>query len=47
MTIDDAPYNRMTFVFMDALEALVAEIAADERIRAVVITAAMRTSRSA
>jgi len=40
VTIDDAPYNRMTFAFMDALEALVAEIAADERIRAVVITGA-------
>jgi enoyl-CoA hydratase/carnithine racemase len=40
VTIDDAPYNRMTFAFMNALEPLVAEIAADERIRAVVITAA-------
>lgn len=40
VTIDDAPYNRMTFAFMDALESLVADIAADEQIRAVVITAA-------
>ena len=40
VTIDDEPYNRMTFAFMDALEALVAQIAADDGIRAVVITAA-------
>jgi len=40
VTIDDAPYNRMTFAFMDALESLVTNIAADVQIRAVVITAA-------
>ena len=40
VTIDDAPYNRMTFAFMDALETLVGEIAADDGIRAVVITGA-------
>ena len=40
VTIDDEPYNRMTFAFMDALETLVAQIAADDGIRAVVITAA-------
>ena len=40
MTIDDAPYNRMTLAFMDALETLVGEIAADDGIRAVVITGA-------
>lgn len=40
ITIDDAPYNRMTFAFMDTLQALVAEIAADTGIRAVVITGA-------
>lgn len=40
VTIDDAPYNRMTFAFMDALEVLVAQIAADDGIRAVVITGA-------
>ena len=40
VTIDDAPYNRMTFAFMDALETLVGEIAADDGVRAVVITGA-------
>ena len=40
VTIDDAPYNRMTFAFMDALETLVEQIAADDGIRAVVITGA-------
>ena len=40
ITIDDAPYNRMTFAFMDALETLVGEIAANDGIRAVVITGA-------
>ena len=29
VTIDDAPYNRMSFAFMDALESLVGDIAAD------------------
>ena len=39
--IDDAPHNRMTLAFiMDALESLVATIASDAAIRAVVITAA-------
>lgn len=38
--INDPPHNRMTFAFMDELEALVAQIAADHAIRAVVITAA-------
>jgi len=40
VTIDDAPHNRMSFAFMDALESLVATIASDAAIRAVVITAA-------
>ncbi len=40
VTIDDAPHNRMTLAFMDALESLVATIASDAAIRAVVITAA-------
>ena len=40
VTIDDAPYNRMSLAFMDALESLVATIASDAAIRAVVITAA-------
>ena len=40
ITIDDPPYNRMSLSFMDALEPLVAKIASDPTIRAVVITAA-------
>src|SRR5271167_1333083 len=40
VTIDDAPHNRMTLAFMDALESLVATISSDAAIRAVVITAA-------
>ena len=40
ITIDDAPYNRMSLAFMDALESLVATISGDRSIRAVVITAA-------
>jgi enoyl-CoA hydratase/carnithine racemase len=48
VTIDDAPHNRMTLAFMDALESLVAKIASDAAIRAVVITAAgTGTSQSA
>ena len=40
ITIDDAPYNRMSLAFMDALEPLVATISSDNAIRAVVVTAA-------
>lgn len=40
VTIDDAPHNRMSLAFMDALEPLVDSIASDDAIRAVVITAA-------
>ncbi len=40
VTIDDAPYNRMSVAFMDALEPLVSDIAGDEQIRSVVLTAA-------
>ena len=40
VSIDDAPHNRMSFAFMDALESLVATIASDAAIRAVVMTAA-------
>lgn len=40
VTIDDAPFNRMSLAFMDALESLVVDIAADEQIRSVVLTAA-------
>lgn len=39
LTIDDPPYNRMSLEFVDALEAEVARIAADDSIRSVVITA--------
>ena len=40
LTINDAPYNRMSLDFMDALEETVNEIAKDKAIRAVVLTAA-------
>ena len=40
LTNNDAPYNRMSLDFMDQLEATVAESAADDGVRAVVITAA-------
>jgi enoyl-CoA hydratase len=36
---NDAPYNRMSLEFMDELERLVNEIASDDTVRAVVITA--------
>lgn len=39
VTINDPPHNRMSFEFMDELEALVGRIAADGSIRAVVLTA--------
>jgi enoyl-CoA hydratase/carnithine racemase len=39
IAINDAPYNRMTLEFMDELEVLVNEIALDDSIRAVVLTA--------
>ena len=38
LTINDAPYNRMSLEFLDELEARVAEIAADKNIRAIVLT---------
>ena len=40
VSIDDAPLNRMSLAFMDALEERVAELAADDGVRAVVLTAA-------
>lgn len=40
LTINDPPHNRMSMAFMDRLESLVTEIAADAGIRAVVLTAA-------
>lgn len=39
LSINDAPYNRLSLDFMDALEAEVARIATDPTIRAVVLTA--------
>lgn len=38
LTINDAPYNRMSLEFMDELERLVESIAADDSVRAVVLT---------
>jgi enoyl-CoA hydratase len=38
VAINDAPYNRMTLEFVDALESLVGELARDESVRAVVLT---------
>lgn len=40
VTINDPPWNRMTLAFMDELERLVAEIAADDGVRAIVLTGA-------
>ena len=40
VTINDPPHNRMSFAFMNELESLVDDIAADSGVRAVVITAA-------
>ena len=39
LTINDAPYNRMSLSFMDALEEMVTKIEKDDSIRAVVLTA--------
>ncbi|MBT8149107.1 MAG: enoyl-CoA hydratase/isomerase family protein [Pseudomonadales bacterium] len=39
ISINDAPYNRMTLDFIDQLEVIVEKIAADPSIRAVVLTA--------
>ena len=39
ISVNDAPYNRMTLDFVDELESLVNDIGKDDRIRAVVITA--------
>ena len=40
ITINDAPYNRMSLDFMDTLEEIVSQIKKDNSIRAVVLTAA-------
>lgn len=39
ISINDVPYNRMTLAFVDRLETVVNEIADDDSIRAVVLTA--------
>ena len=39
ITINDAPYNRMSLDFMDSLEEIVSQIEKDNSIRAVVLTA--------
>lgn len=40
VTLNDPPHNRTSFAFMNELESLVDEIAADSGVRSVVITAA-------
>lgn len=39
VSINDAPYNRMSLDFIDRLDELVAQIAGDDSVRAVVLTA--------
>ena len=39
ISVNDAPYNRMTLDFVDLLEVQVNELARNDNIRAVVITA--------
>jgi enoyl-CoA hydratase/carnithine racemase len=39
ISVNDAPHNRMTLDFVDELESLVSDIAKDDGIRAVVLTA--------
>ena len=39
LTINDAPYNRMSLDFMDSLEEMIIKIEKDDSIRAVVLTA--------
>ncbi len=39
ITINDAPWNKMSLEFMDELEVLVGKLAGDKSVRAVVITA--------
>ena len=38
LTINDAPYNRMTLEYMDELERVVPELGKDESVRAIVFT---------
>lgn len=46
ISINDAPYNRMSLEFIDRLEELVNDFAADDSIRAVVLTAEGRENFS-
>ena len=39
ISVNDAPYNRMTLDFVDRLETQVDELARNDKVRAVVITA--------
>ena len=39
ISINDAPYNRMTLEYMDALEETLPELAEDDKVRAIVFTA--------
>ena len=39
ISINDAPYNRMTLDYMDALEETLPELAEDDKVRAIVFTA--------
>ena len=39
ISINDAPYNRMSLEFIDRLEVVVDELAGDRSVRAVVLTA--------
>ena len=38
LTINDAPYNRMTLAYMDELERVVPELGLDDSVRAIVFT---------
>ena len=40
ITNNDAPYNRMTLEYMDALEEALPELGADDNVRALIFTAA-------
>ena len=40
ITNNDAPYNRMTLEYMDALEEALPELGADDKVRALIFTAA-------
>ena len=46
LVINDAPWNRMSFAYMDALEAALEDAAADPTVRALVFTAAAEANFS-